>query len=223
MRWNRDRRTRRRADVGVERFTELRLGQGMHRVLTGELAAVARAYPLRERPTEFLMTAMERSGRRAEALRSFTRCAGISRTSSASIRERRAESAGTRGCCDSRGRTIRPPSRAGRSRHSAPDVSRIAGRAADLRHMEQLVAEGRDVPCGDRPPGVGKTALAIRFAHSMAAGRPDGQLFVNLGGLGTGGPVDSLDAIGVFCGRWEHRRIGCPPTSPRQAPSCAPP
>ncbi|MFB4284759.1 hypothetical protein ACBJ59_56495 [Nonomuraea sp. MTCD27] len=38
-------------------------------------------------------------------------------------------------------------------------------------------------------PGVGKTALAVRAAHDRRSDLPDGQLYVNLRGVGPG-PVD---------------------------------
>jgi tetratricopeptide (TPR) repeat protein/DNA-binding XRE family transcriptional regulator len=47
--------------------------------------------------------------------------------------------------------------------------------------------------------GVGKTALAVHFAHLAAADFPDGQLYVNLRGAGpAGAPATPEDAIGGF-------------------------
>jgi len=48
-------------------------------------------------------------------------------------------------------------------------------------------------------PGVGKTALAVHWAHQVAAEFPDGQLFVNLRGFDpSGAPVTPDEAIRVL-------------------------
>ncbi len=47
--------------------------------------------------------------------------------------------------------------------------------------------------------GVGKTALAVQWAHQVAAVFPDGQLYVNLRGFDpSGAPVSTADAVRVF-------------------------
>jgi len=46
---------------------------------------------------------------------------------------------------------------------------------------------------------VGKTALAVQWAHRVAARFPDGQLYVNLRGFGPGGqPVEPAEAVRGF-------------------------
>ena len=86
-------------------------------------------------------------------------------------------------------------------------VAPFTGRAAELATLTRILA--RQVK-GDGPgtvvisaiggtAGVGKTALAIHFAHQAAARFPDGQLYANLRGFGPGGtPAAPAEAIGTF-------------------------
>lgn len=48
------------------------------------------------------------------------------------------------------------------------------------------------------PGGVGKTALALRWAHEMQGRFPDGQLYVDLAGFGDGATLDPGEALGCF-------------------------
>jgi tetratricopeptide (TPR) repeat protein/transcriptional regulator with XRE-family HTH domain len=60
--------------------------------------------------------------------------------------------------------------------------------------------------------GVGKTALALQWAHQMAGRFPDGQLYVNLRGYGPGEPVTAGEALTGFL-----RALGVPgPDIPAQ-------
>lgn len=83
----------------------------------------------------------------------------------------------------------------------------FAGRAAELAVLdgwaEQVPgASGAvviSVICG--MAGIGKTALALRWAHEVASQFPDGQLYVNLRGYGPGmGPADPAEVIRSFLG-----------------------
>ncbi|WP_394614139.1 ATP-binding protein [Lentzea sp. JNUCC 0626] len=56
------------------------------------------------------------------------------------------------------------------------------------------------------PPGIGKTALAVRLAHRIRDRFPDGQLHVDLRGFATGPTVTTTQAVGRFL-----RALGVPP------------
>jgi tetratricopeptide (TPR) repeat protein/transcriptional regulator with XRE-family HTH domain len=85
-------------------------------------------------------------------------------------------------------------------------VADFTGRAAELQRLTQVL----DAAAASRPgtviisaiggmAGVGKTALALYWAHQMAGRFPDGQLYVNLRGFDSSGtPVTASEAIRGF-------------------------
>ena len=90
------------------------------------------------------------------------------------------------------------------------DVSGFVGRAAPLEQLEALttggtMAEGRLIVIAGTA-GVGKTALALRFAHRQRTRFPEGQLFVNLRGYDAGAPLAPAVALERFL-----RALGTPP------------
>ena len=66
--------------------------------------------------------------------------------------------------------------------------------------------------------GVGKTALAVNWAHQVTERFPDGQLYVNLRGYDPDQPMTAADALARFL-----RALGVPgPTSRRRKTSARP-
>jgi DNA-binding SARP family transcriptional activator/tetratricopeptide (TPR) repeat protein len=83
-------------------------------------------------------------------------------------------------------------------------VSHFAGRAGELGQLDgHLQAAGPEeatvmISAIDGTAGVGKTALAVHWAHRVASQFPDGQLYVNLRGYDTAQPVPATDALAGF-------------------------
>lgn len=92
---------------------------------------------------------------------------------------------------------------------SVPDalpatIRGFVGRTAELAELDRSLA-----PCGETglpilavsgPPGVGKTALAVRWAHRVRDRFPDGCLYVDLRGYSPDRPVEAGEALGTLLG-----------------------
>jgi tetratricopeptide (TPR) repeat protein len=83
-------------------------------------------------------------------------------------------------------------------------VSDFTGRGAVLARLDGLIeaADARASPVAvvAGMGGVGKTTLAVHWAHSVAHRFPGGQLYINLRGYDPGEPLSTLDALGVLLG-----------------------
>ncbi|MFF8910798.1 tetratricopeptide repeat protein [Streptomyces olivaceoviridis] len=103
-------------------------------------------------------------------------------------------------------------------RQLPPDLAAFRGREEALTTGHELTSpEGRvAVSAISGMAGVGKTTLAVHWAHQVAERFPDGQLYVNLRGFENAGrPLDPGEALGGFL-----RALGVPsddmPTSTGQ-------
>jgi DNA-binding SARP family transcriptional activator/tetratricopeptide (TPR) repeat protein len=202
---------------------DIELRCGRHHDILPELSARAAALPLDERLAGQLMRALYRCGRQADALDHYQR-----------TRSRLAEDLGidpgptlrtlhqqiltadstldgptVRFHAPARQHTATPPRQL-----PAPPRS-FTGRNPELAQLDALL------PAVDAHPaeiqvvvvsgtaGIGKSTLAVHWAHQVADRFPDGQLYVNLRGFHPGGQVldpgtalrGFLDALGVSAER----------------------
>ena len=90
-------------------------------------------------------------------------------------------------------------------RHLPAATRHFAGRSGALTALAALAAEAAGaaqatvISVIDGTAGIGKTTLALHFAHQVAGQFPDGQLYVNLRGFDPAGPpVTPAEAIRLF-------------------------
>ena len=194
---------------------ELVLRRGGHREILAALTASAAASPLDERLAEALILALHRSGRRAEALRHYE-----------DLRHRLADELGADPSpqlrqlhrslleADERPPVVSPPAKAMRSivPRQLPTPPRwFAGRSPELAELDAVLetaaveSVATVIATVVGAAGVGKTSLALRWAHTVTKHFPDGQIYVNMQGFDPGGATRTaaeavrgfLDAMGV--------------------------
>ena len=73
----------------------------------------------------------------------------------------------------------------------------FVGRGSELAALDNA-ADGSGIALIVGAAGVGKTALALRWAHHSAAAFPDGQLFADLRGFSAGAPVSTASVLAGF-------------------------
>jgi tetratricopeptide (TPR) repeat protein len=87
------------------------------------------------------------------------------------------------------------------------DVGGFTGRDLELAELDLLLPDTAEQEAAMGPvvisavsgtAGVGKTALAVRWAHRVARSFPDGQLYVNLRGYDPDQPVSPGEALAEF-------------------------
>jgi DNA-binding SARP family transcriptional activator len=193
----------RRLDA-YEECLRLELEAGEHERLVPELRNLARDHTLRQGFTELLMTALYRCGERDGAAAAYQRLA-----------ERLADDFGLdpgprlRELYDAVLKDVlQPPARPAAVESVTPaqlpaDVAGFTGRRVDLARLDRLLADDRTgstivISAIAGTAGVGKTALAIRWAHRVRGDFADGQLYVNLRGHAPTPPMRPIDALGGF-------------------------
>ncbi|WP_130344814.1 AfsR/SARP family transcriptional regulator [Herbihabitans rhizosphaerae] len=187
--------------VAVERRVDLDLDLGEVDGVAGELTELLVRHPLREPLWERLMRVLAASGRTAEALAVYADC-----------RERFADELGV-----DPGERLRalhlellnavPPDDAGEAaeppalvpRQLPHDTTRFTARGAELAELDRLLEQAQPdataIVLIDGTAGVGKTSLAVHWAHRIAGRYPDGQFFLDMRGHSGDAPVPPEAAL----------------------------
>jgi DNA-binding SARP family transcriptional activator/tetratricopeptide (TPR) repeat protein len=199
-----------RLSVTADRVGAL-LACGMEREAAAELPGLLAAHPLSERLAGMLMLALYRRGQRAAALQAFRDARGrlaaelgVEPGPELQTLHQRILVGDLGLASPADGVGIAAVARVPRviPRQLPAAAAHFAGRAAELKALDELVGQaantdGRGVVwliAGTA--GVGKTTLAVYWAHRAADQFPDGQLYVNLRGFGPDGrPVTAGEAI----------------------------
>jgi DNA-binding SARP family transcriptional activator/Tfp pilus assembly protein PilF len=202
----------------VETWLHAELHLGRHAEIIAELERLTAAHPLREHLYSVWMLALYRDGRQAEALAVYQHARRVLTSElavepGAELRElhRRMLAGDTELAApvpvpaEAEPQQVTP-------RELPPAVQAFTGRSAELQALTELLDRSSKQAPGavaisaiSGTAGVGKTALALHWAHQVAGQFPDGQLYVNLRGYDPGQPTPCTDALAGFL-----RSLGVP-------------
>lgn len=199
----RDRLAERRLDV-LEEQLDLEVALGHHREAIGQLSRLTTDHPLRERFWGTLMLALYRSGRQADALQAYRSAQqrirgdlGVEPTSSLQRLHQRLLAGDPELASSTSPIKLVPPAKknAAESRPAGPSPAQLphaladfAGREAETRQLDALLDQDGGLEKGlviaaiTGTAGVGKTSLAVHWAHRIRDRFPDGQLYIDLRG-----------------------------------------
>lgn len=210
--------------IAREELYEAELARGSAREIVPELAEMVAEYPLRERFVGQFMLALYRSGRQARAVTAFR-----------SARRRLVQELGVEPgrelrdlheaivaedgqlLAESAPATITEPvataEPAGpepvRPAQLPPPPGAFVGRDDLLAELDDIIAESDEAATIviSGMAGVGKTGLALRYAHRAADRFGDGQLYIDLRGHSAAPARQPLEALGQLL-----RSLGADPT-----------
>src|SRR5262249_54288687 len=174
----------------VEDSIEAGLALGRHAELTGEIEALVRAAPLRERLRAQLMVALYRSGRQADALRAYQEARAVLADElglepGPELRRLEAAILAQDPALEGRAAPIAAlEMQPARTTNLPAPLTTLVGRTAELEAVADLVSRSRLVTLVG-PGGAGKTRLATEVARGLASEFRHGAWLVELAGVGT--------------------------------------
>lgn len=197
--------------VAREGVAEAEIETGRHREAIAELLRLTAAHRLRERPHGLLMRALHQDGRSAEGLELYT-----------VLRRRMVDELGMEPSADLRdlhqrllrggGSGSAPPQRPAPTperpvpRQLPPTPRRFVGRSRELERLDSCLRTAEPLALIVGPAGVGKSALALNWAHRVADRFPDGQLFLDMRGFDNAEPMTPAEALPLLL-----QGLGCAP------------
>jgi DNA-binding SARP family transcriptional activator/tetratricopeptide (TPR) repeat protein len=190
-------------EIGIE--AAVRLGRGAE--VIGELRQLVADNPLRERFHALQMLALYGDGRQAEALADYqsardTLVTELGAEPGPELREvQRKILTGDVSLIGTPLASEQARAAGVVPRELPAGVPYFTGREQELEFLTRLLEQGKDqqptavISVISGAAGVGKTALAVSWAHHVAGRFPDGQLYLNLRGYDPGEPVSAADAL----------------------------
>jgi len=180
------------------------LDLGRHAELAGKLSIAIAENPYRERLRGQLMIALYRDGRQAEALEAYRQTrqllvAEVGVEPNAELQ--RLHQAILRNDPGLGQTSVMRRKAASGYRFLPHDVPNFVGRQEALDWLDRAslsAAPALVVTAIAGAAGIGKTALAVHWAHRVSDLYPEGQLYINLRGYDTGPPLRPLEALVYF-------------------------
>jgi DNA-binding SARP family transcriptional activator/Tfp pilus assembly protein PilF len=200
----------------LEARCEADLQLGWHGDVIVDLRQMIALHPLRERLHALLMLALYRDGRQGEALAAYQHVRAVLVEDLGSepgpdLRKLQQQILAGDPAMTGSGSlaAVAPPAGKAVPRELPALVRQFTGRSAELAELSRLASGAGGcalVICAvNGTAGVGKTALAVQWAHQAADRFPDGQLYVNLRGYDPDRPMAAADALAGFL-----RALGVP-------------